>query len=91
MVKKYLWAAQQRIAREQPEIGVQHLNARHFRWWFRDQVYLRMQGKKFPWMAVLFDGPEREELLRAEDEHVFALLDAICPEGLGGSSIVPPQ
>ena len=85
-VKKMLWGAQKKIARLSPEIGVQHLNAREFRWWFRDQVYMRMREAEFqrrfefPWMALFCDRA-REELLKAEDERVFAQLDAIASRG----------
>lgn len=59
---------------------MQHLNAREFRWWVRDQAHKSrkfFRDVEFPWM-VLFCERAREELIKAEDERVFADLDRIA-------------
>ncbi|GAG40956.1 unnamed protein product [marine sediment metagenome] len=82
-LKKMLWRVQKRIAREHPGIGVQHLNAREFRWWYRDYAYRVQEERRTGNLTAKFIIGEaidlaRDEIVKAEDERVFAVLDQIA-------------
>lgn len=62
---------------------MEHLNAREFRWWYRDFSHrVREERRTGDLAAKLIVGRAidvaREEIARAEDERVFAQLDALA-------------